>query len=54
MKLDTRLKLELMVKAHVKVNFQGHKVKATVQFEANFLNKLFSLRAIVDSMVRFR
>ena len=35
MKLDIRLKLDLMVKAHVKVHVQGHNVKATVQFEAN-------------------
>ena len=35
MKLGIRLKLELMVKAHVKVQVLGHKVKATVQFEAN-------------------
>ena len=41
MKLDIRLKLDLMDKAHVKMHVQGHdqvqvkfKVKATVQFEA--------------------
>ena len=33
--LEIRLKLELMVKDHVKVHVQGNKVKTTVQFEAN-------------------
>ena len=34
MKLDIMLKLELVVKAHVKVHVQGNKVEATVHFEA--------------------
>ena len=34
MKLEIMLKPELMVKAHVKVHVPGHKVKATVHFEA--------------------
>ena len=35
MKLEIMLKLEFMVKAHVKVHLQGNNLKATVQFEAN-------------------
>ena len=34
MKLEIMLKLELMVKAHVKVHVQGNKVEASVHFEA--------------------
>ena len=37
MKLEIRLKLELMVKAHVKVHVQRNNLKATAQFDANCL-----------------